>query len=181
MESVIKRRVVALIFALFAAPVLAMSAAAHTSVVSTSPLYKSTLDELPAEISIEFTDTLMVLGDEEVNTISVTGPSSAVVNVEKLSIAKNVLTATIADQDYGDGTYIVSYRVVSADGHSISGSYELYLNQPSTVVTSPMLITQMEHQSFLHIHQGHIIWAGVVFIAIALWAGYRRFAREQGE
>ncbi len=181
MESVTKRRVTTLIFALCTAPLFAMSAAAHTSVVTTSPLYKSTLDEFPTEISIEFTDTLMVLGDEEVNTISVSDPSSAVVKVEKLSIAKNLLTATIADQDYVDGTYIVSYRVVSADGHSISGSYELYLNQPSSALTTTMPVTQMEHQSFFHIHPAKIIKAGVVLIGIALGVGYRRFTREQGE
>lgn len=153
-------------------------AAAHTSVVKTVPEYKSTLTEMPQTISIEFTDVLMTLGEKKVNSIELTSPDGSPVAIESTSIDQRTLTVQLPEKSYRDGTYLVSYRVVSADGHSISGSYELYLNKPSQ--SSGKDVTQVEdHQGFFHVHQGHIIQAGVALIFIALWWGYRRFTREQ--
>lgn len=157
----------------------ATAASAHTSVVTTTPLYKSTLTEMPLQISIEFTDELMTIGDEKVNTISITAPDKGQVSITSISIEKNLMTANLPDLDYQDGTYLVSYRVVSADGHPVSGSYPLYLNAPSAPDSQP--VAQEDEHGFFHIHQTHIIQAGVVLILIALWWGYRRFNREVGE
>jgi len=161
----------ALVLAFFAAA----PALAHTSVVKTIPSYKSTLSEMPGRISIEFTDTLMTLGEKKVNSIEITDPSGAVIALVGTEIEKNLLSVSLPQRSYIDGTYLVSYRVVSADGHSISGSYELYLNTPSENVAAVE-----EHEGFFHIHQTHIIQGGVVLIFILLWWGYRRFNREQG-
>jgi methionine-rich copper-binding protein CopC len=165
------RPLLALIFLLIAP----QSALAHTSVIDTTPLYKSTLTSMPSEISIRFTDQLMTIGDNPVNKISVSAPDSQEVSIVKTTVAGNLLSVTLGDDSYIDGTYIVSYRVVSADGHVISGSYDLYLNKPGR--TSPVATDQptIEHSSFFHVHQTHIAWAGAILILIILWAIYRRF------
>ena len=155
------------------------AASAHTSVVTTTPLYKSTVTSMPLQISIEFTDELMTIGDEEVNTISITAPDKSEISLTSISLVKNLITANLPDVDYQDGTYLVFYRVVSADGHPVSGSYPLYLNAPSAPASQP--VTQEDDHGFFHIHQTHIIQAGVVLILIVLWWGYRRFNREVGE
>jgi hypothetical protein len=151
----------------------------HTSVVTTTPLYKTTLSEMPTPVSMTFTDNLMEIGERKVNTISITAPDSSEVKISSTSIEKSVITAELPSATYEDGTYLVSYRVVSADGHPVSGSYELYLNAPSAPIKNSSPVEQ-EH-GFLHIHQTHIIQAGVVLILIVLWWGYRRFNREAGE
>lgn len=154
------------------------SASAHTSVVSTTPLYKTTLSEMPAELSITFTDDLMEIGKREVNTISLTAPDDSAVKIDAITIKKSTIIATLGKADYIDGTYRVAYRVVSADGHPVSGSYELYLNTPTS--QSATRSEPSEHAGgFLHIHQTHIIQAGTVAIVILLWWGYRRFNREE--
>jgi methionine-rich copper-binding protein CopC len=162
-----------------AAIILACSAStpalAHTSVVKTIPSYKSMLSEMPETISIEFTDILMTLGEKKVNSIEVTDPSGAVIPLIGTEIDKSVLSISLPQRSYLDGTYLVSYRVVSADGHSISGSYELYLNTPSENVA-----VVEEHEGFFHIHQTHIIQGCIALIFILLWWAYRRFNREQG-
>lgn len=150
-------------------------ASAHTSVVKTTPSYKSTLREMPESISIEFTDVLMTLGEKKVNSIEVTDPKGTKVPTIETVVDQRILTVLLPVRSYVDGTYLISYRVVSADGHSISGSYELYLNTPSESA-API----EEHQSFLHIHQTHLIQAGLALIFIFLWWTYRRFNREQG-
>jgi len=150
-------------------------ASAHTSVVKTTPSYKSTLEQMPESISIEFTDVLMTLGEKKVNSIEVRDPEGSIVPVGQSTVDQRTLTVQLPARSYSDGTYLISYRVVSADGHSISGSYELYLNTPSEDV-SPIEV----HESFFHIHQGHILQGGVALILILLWWAYRRFNREQG-
>ncbi|MFM1952755.1 MAG: hypothetical protein RJA33_1549 [Actinomycetota bacterium] len=166
----------ALLISLYAG---AMPAFAHTSVVTTTPLYKSTLTEMPSQISIEFSDELMKIGDKEVNTISVEAPDKSDLLISAIAIDKNLITATLPKGEYQDGTYLVSYRVVSADGHPVSGSYSLFLNAPSASAAEP--VAEEQHQGFFHIHQTHFIQGGVVLILIALWWGYRRFNREVGE
>lgn len=153
-------------------------AAAHTSVVKTIPQYQSTLSTMVDEISIEFTDELLTLGEEKVNTIEVSGPNRAPVKIAQLVIEGREIRALLEDQEYEDGTYLVEYRVVSADGHPVSGSYELYLNKPSTdpVPSTPLQSTQ--HESFIHIHKTHLIWAALALLPILAWGLYRRFKGE---
>jgi copper transport protein len=151
----------------------------HTSVVSTTPIYTSTLAQMPTQVSITFTDDLMEIGEKKVNTISITAPDNSEVKIAAITIEKNVIIAELPQDKFNDGTYVVTYRVVSADGHPVSGSYELYLNAPSAPVKSATAVED-EH-GFLHVHQTHLIQAGVVLILIVLWWGYRRFNREAGE
>ena len=153
-------------------------AAAHTSVVKTIPKYQSTLTEMVAEISIEFTDELLTLGEEKVNTIEVTGPNRAPVKIAEQIIEGREIKALLGEQEFEDGTYLVEYRVVSADGHPVSGSYELYLNKPSTDQTPSPALQYKEHESFIHVHKTHLIWAALALIPILAWGLYRRFKGE---
>jgi hypothetical protein len=133
-------------------------------------------------ISIEFTDQLMTLGSKKVNSLELQAPDGSKVSLENMSVDKNLLSASVPVGVYLDGTYIVSYRVVSADGHGISGSYELYLNQPSIGVAPPSGGEEgEEHDEFFHFHQSHFIWAGAVAICLLLWIIYRRFDKERDE
>jgi methionine-rich copper-binding protein CopC len=152
-------------------------AQAHTSVVATIPEYKSTLAEMPATISIQFTDELMVLGKSKVNSIVISDPSNQIIPGLKISVNGSTLLTQIPSADYLEGTYIVSYRVVSADGHPVSGSYELYLDHPSD--SKNITAIHAEEHSFFHLHRTHFYQAGAVLIVIILWWGYRRFTREQ--
>jgi methionine-rich copper-binding protein CopC len=168
------------ILALALPSLFSQSAHAHTSVVKTDPTYKTSMIEMVDHITIEFTDNLMILGDKDVNTIALTAPDGTDVAISSLSVIQNSITAQLPKADYADGTYLVNYRVVSADGHPVSGSYELYLNTPGTSATTTS-VEHEEHDGFFHVHQTHIIWAGIALIFIVLWVGYRRFNREQGE
>lgn len=158
---------------------IAPAAFAHTSVVTTVPTYKSTLTTMVDEIEISFTDELMVLGDRAVNAISVIAPDGEAVAIQKTVIDGNSIKVLLPTRKYIDGTYTVEYRVVSADGHPVSGMYELYLNHPGR--SKGVIAPTVEEDGFIHIHQTHIIWAVGALILIVLWIGYRRFIREQEE
>ena len=124
----------------------------------------------------------MQIGEKKVNSISLTEPNGNLLNLTTEISEASTLVATLPQREFIDGTYLVSYRVVSEDGHPVSGSYELYLNHPSEMATttSPPA-SHEEHESFFHIHQIHLIEAGVGGILLILWWGYRRFNAEQSE
>ncbi len=154
-----------------------VSASAHTSITNTTPIYKSTIAEMPPELSIEFSGPLMVIGDKVINSIEITQPDGSELPIGRTNVQLNKLSVAIPQGEYLDGTYLISYRVVAEDGHSVSGSYELYLNRPSSTSASPS--EHPGHQSFLHLHKNHLIQAGGVGIVILLWWGYRRFRPEE--
>lgn len=156
-------------------------AEAHTTVVKTIPQYQSTFTEMVAEISIEFTDELLTLGEEKVNTIELTGPNDAQINILQLIIEGRKIRALLGEQEYQDGTYRVDYRVVSADGHPVSGSYELYLNTPSVSVEPIAALQSNEHESFIHLHKTHLIWGALAFLPILAWILYRRIKAPNQE
>jgi len=151
-------------------------ASAHTTVVTTTPIYKSTLTEMPTQISIEFSDELITLKDKKVNSINIEGPDESAVKISKIDIDKNLITASLPKYDYPDGTYRVSYRVVSADGHVVSGSYEIYVNAPTTISNTED--SQDAHHGFFHIHKTHIIWSGIALIVILIWFLYHRHEQD---
>lgn len=152
-------------------------ASAHTSVTRTTPEYKSTLTEMPEVISIEFTDDLMVLGNKKINTIEIKDPENKILSNLTLSAQGKMLSAEIPAGNYRDGTYLITYRVVSADGHPISGSYEIYLNHPAGSASR----TPEESHSFWHLHSTHFYQAGTILILLILWWGYRRFGGEEDQ
>jgi methionine-rich copper-binding protein CopC len=175
MASAMKK---ALALALVISALTAPNAYGHTSVVRTSPTYKSIVKKMPAEISIEFAEELMQLEGKNVNSVAITAPDRSEVPISKTFAVRNVLTALLPEADYLDGTYLIAYRIVSADGHSISGSYEIYLNQPSSNISSE----PTEHaSSFFHIHSIHLVEAGIALLLILLWWAYRRILREDSE
>lgn len=90
------------------------AATAHTNSVETNPEQGATLDTLPAQATITFSEE----------------PKHVDVVLAKPGGKTDVLTPRVADStvtvdlpgDGARGTYRLSYRVVSADGHPVSGS-----------------------------------------------------------
>lgn len=89
-------------------------AAAHARLVRAVPGDGSTLETAPSRVSLVF--------DEEMrppSTIVVTGPAGVEVQRGPVAVADN--TATVAVRLTAPGTYRIAFRVVSADGHPVTG------------------------------------------------------------
>lgn len=104
----------------------APGAQAHSALVSSTPGDGSSFSEIPEEIVLEFNEDIEPIGNE----VAVTGPSGAEVAVGELVVDGPVVTQPI-DVD-GAGDYTVTWRVVSADGHPISGEFTYELRVPTT-------------------------------------------------
>ena len=118
------------------------AAQAHADFVSSNPSDGSVVQSFPSEISLTFSEELLTLDDESVNTISLFGPDEIEISLSPAEVTGANLVTTVA----GDaaalpaGKYRVSYRVVSADGHPVKGeiSFEVApLEEITTTQATP--------------------------------------------
>ena len=156
---------------------------AHTSLLKSSPAHNSKILYLPNEIELSFTDQLIKLTLENPNTLSIRDPKRNLVPLGELQTSSNVLIAPITDGSYLPGIYKVYHRVISNDGHPVSGyiSFEttaltvidngvMAVKQISDATRSPLelLIDQIRH------HFEHIVYGVIALLIIGFWAIYRK-------
>ncbi len=113
------------------------NANAHAGVVGTSPSQDQVLNEMPKEISITFSEELLTISNQEVNTLSLTAFDGPPVELSNVTVAGNTLSASIPSGEYTPGVYEVVYRIVSADGHKVSDSFTFSLNAP-VLISEPV-------------------------------------------
>jgi methionine-rich copper-binding protein CopC len=150
-------------------------AQAHSSVVKTVPEYQSLLQELPSEVSIQFSEEPLSLKGKAINSITVVNPDGLVISKKRTEIDGEKLIVKVDNVDAVAGTYSVKYRMASADGHVISGSYRFDLKKPSKAVTTKEVEeSQWWGSHFLHLHKEHILQAIAVLLVGAAWFVVRR-------
>jgi methionine-rich copper-binding protein CopC len=150
------------------------AAQAHSSVVKTIPQYQSLLQELPSEVSIQFSEEPLSLKGKAINSITVVNPDGMVIS-KKTQIEGEQLVVQINKADAVVGTYTVKYRMASADGHVISGSYNFDYKESSKVASGNVAQeSQWWGSHFLHLHKEHILQAVAVLVLAAGWFVLRR-------
>lgn len=117
---------------------ISQPANAHDELVSQSPAQGETVSAGVIDIRLEFSDPPLALEDGSGNEIFVTGPNGAIKYAGCLPIEGNfgVLTADL-DQV---GTHTVAWRVVSSDGHPISGKFTFDIENSSGYVSDAEFI-----------------------------------------
>jgi methionine-rich copper-binding protein CopC len=120
-----------LVFALAMVPA---NAFAHAGVVATSPTQDQVLTSMPSTVSITFSEELLTIANQEVNTLSLTAFDGPPIELSEVTISGSILSASIPSGEYAPGIYEVVYRIVSADGHKVSDSFTFSLNVPAPVV-----------------------------------------------
>ena len=111
---------------------------AHDELVSQSPAQGETVQAGVVDIRLEFSDAPLALEDGTGNEIFVTGPNGAIKYAGCLPTDGNfgVLQADL-DQV---GTHTVAWRVVSADGHPISGEFTFEIENSTGYVSDPEFV-----------------------------------------
>lgn len=100
------------------ATLTASPAAAHTGLVDSSPADGSQLSAQPKDLSFTFDQALQPVPGWD--AVVVTGPDGSLWPVHTVQITGNTLTATCGHLGPA-GTYAISYRVISGDGHPVAG------------------------------------------------------------
>lgn len=132
-------------------------ASAHAALVGTDPEDGATLATAPTSITFTFNENVSRRAQ-----VAVAAPDGTQLKVTDVSAVDQSVTATIPDADQR-GTYSASYRVVSADGHPVTGtiSYDVTAGRAVTQVEVP------EQENFIHRHGSHVIW-GVLAAIVAI-------------
>lgn len=95
----------------------------HSALVSSNPKANATLTIAPSAISLNFNEDILELKGKQISTVSLATFAGKVIALKKLQITANRLTARVLSPALKSGNYQISYRVVSADGHVITGGY----------------------------------------------------------
>jgi copper transport protein len=109
----------------------ALPASAHATLVSTDPADGARLDSVPGEVTLEFSEGVS-LGAGYARVLDADGER---VDTGAAAVQGSVLTIPLRD-GLGDDGYLVTYRVVSADSHPISGAYSFVVGDGELVPTA---------------------------------------------
>ncbi len=114
------------------ATLTAPAAAAHATRVSTDPVADAALSTAPQRVSATFNEQLQTT----FAAMTVIGPDGNVWSSGEPTVQGAVVS--IALRALGPtGTYTVNYRVTSADGHAVSGSWSFRLTAPGSGTPGP--------------------------------------------
>jgi copper resistance protein C len=110
----------------------APGASAHNSLISTDPADGSTVATAPEQITLVFNEPGQALGSE----IVVTAPDGTVVSDGAVQLVDASVTQALTG-DLPAGAYSVTWRVTSADGHPIDGTFTFTAEAATTVGADP--------------------------------------------
>ena len=158
----------------------AAPASAHAALSSTSPIAGAVLPAAPAEVVLTFTEPVRAVPDK----IRVIGPDGSRVDRGEPRFDGTVVTISV-DPDGPRGTYLVSYRVVSADSHPVVGGYAYSVGEPSAAPggatdgnqrVDPVVSTAVSVMKFLG-YAGLVLIIGPALVLSLLWP--QRLSRRE--
>ena len=149
------------------------AAPAHSELVSSNPSASANIVQLPEQIELEFNEELLNLGSG--NSISIMTPSGEDVGMGDASTegAKiNRLLNTTSET----GQFQVTYRVASADGHVLNGSFTFNLSEAVVPITQNESAVDAESGSNLLVNSviGIIGFGALLLIELARRSRKRR-------
>ncbi len=146
---------------------LASPASAHAELVASTPANGARLDQAPARVQMRFTETVNLIP----GGIRLVDDTGAGVRTPEPAVAGHTVTWSMP-ADLAEGSYVVSWRVVSSDGHPVAGAFSFGIGTPARAVagnapTVPFPVVAARLAGYL----GFALFAGVV--TFVLWCSPR--------
>ncbi|MGP4007994.1 copper resistance CopC/CopD family protein [Streptomyces sp. 4N124] len=136
MTQTIAPRVRTLVLLLLAATGLLLAgagqASAHAALSGSDPQQGAVVDKAPAQVSLTFTEQVSTSDD----SLRVLDPKGKRVDSGAPSNVTGTTYSVKLHSGLPDGTYTVSYQVVSADSHPVAGAYTFSIGAPSATSVS---------------------------------------------
>jgi copper transport protein len=159
------------VLGLFALP--ASPAAAHAALVRTSPVQGTVVPEAPKEIVVTFSEAVQPVKDK----IKVIGPDGKQYQQGTPTVSGSALHIPVRT-GVPRGTFVVGYRVISADGHPVGAAFTYSVGAPSTnnadataegsSRTSAVVAWAVSIADFLGF-AGLVLAVGPALVLLALW------------
>ncbi|MEU8001470.1 copper resistance protein CopC [Catellatospora sp. NPDC049111] len=146
-------------------------AQAHAALLRTNPPIGSVVAQAPSQITLTFSESITAVPGK----IRIVGPDGERADRSTPTVAGTTLSITLRD-DPKQGTYLVSYRVISADSHPIPGGFTFSIGIPSAApaategdddvnATVSTLLTVVKVVGYL----GLVLLVGPVLVLSMLW------------
>lgn len=136
MTQTIAPRVRLLVLLLLAATGLLLAgagpASAHAALTGSDPQQGVVVDKAPAQVSLTFSEKVAMSDD----SLRVLDPKGKRVDTAKPSNISGTTYAVQLHSGLPDGTYTVTYQVVSEDSHPVAGAYTFSVGAPSKTTVS---------------------------------------------
>ncbi|TJV91134.1 MAG: copper resistance protein CopC, partial [Mesorhizobium sp.] len=137
---------------LFAAIAAPSQAFAHAALVTTEPTDGTVLEQSPAQLSLTFSEPVSPL------VLTLVRPDGTAIPLTSFRL--NGQTVEIDNpQALGSGTHVLSWRVISADGHPVGGSVLFSIGAPSAAPAVSEAVDRGLRSA---------IWIGKVFLYVGL-------------
>ena len=150
---------------------LAGPAFAHNVLVGSDPKDGTSMATGPSTVSLTF-DLPIQLGDFDV--ITVTGPNSTRWEAGKATVDSNVISAPVRPLGAA-GQYTIGYRILSADGHPVSGEVKFTLTKAGN--GTPATPTAADQQASGGAGDSLPVWpwivGGVVLLGVGVFVALR--------
>lgn len=148
-------------------------AQAHSELVSSNPSASSYIQELPEQIELEFNEELLNLGSG--NSVSIMSPSGEDLGMGETTTDGARITRLL-NTTSELGAFEVKYRVVSADGHILNGTFTFNVTEAAVVTSENEKTVDSESGSNLLTNSVKAILgaAVVLFIGLAIRSRKRR-------
>ncbi|MTK00859.1 copper resistance protein CopC [Micromonospora sp. CP22] len=156
--------------ALCAALGSASPAAAHAVVVATTPQHDEVLGYAPREVLVTFSETIAVVPGR----VQVLAPDGKRINVGEPEVRGRTMRIALRASDRPLGTYLVSYRVISADSHPVAGSFTFAAGAPSATPPLPAEADATAAATLLPVakylgYLGLLLAVGPTLLTATLW------------
>ena len=112
-------------------------ALAHTTLELSTPSNNQSIEFMPTELSATFDEDLIEIEGEVVNTLELQSSDGTNYLLSASTIAGPVVSAKVEDGEYPAGSYLLKYRVVSADGHPVTGEISFSTQSATTIGSTP--------------------------------------------
>ncbi|HEX5918046.1 MAG TPA: copper resistance protein CopC [Nocardioides sp.] len=162
----------------------AAPASAHAELIETDPAEGAVVETAPDTVTLTFNEPVR-LTSQEIAVYDATGEQVAATSGAN---GTEVTVGLSGAADLADGTYFVSWNVLSGDGHPISGALTFSVGAPSASVTtapgpqrSSAVVTVVRDVLTVITYVGLLLAAGLaLFLALVLprtWTGTQTRAR----
>jgi LPXTG-motif cell wall-anchored protein len=161
--------------AFFCAVLLALPASAHSVLLSTVPATAGQVGSAPAEVVMNFNEE----PQGRFSTIHITGPDGQRRDSGPVRVVNDAVTETLGGSRPA-GRYVVDWRVISADGHPVSGEFSFTASSAGSALAARQVVKVKKSSDSTGIVIA--VTAGVVvLLAIGLFVYLRRRKSAQTE
>lgn len=157
---------------IFFVSIINPSAHAHTALKLSTPSNNQSIEFMPTELSATFDEDLIEIEGEVVNTLELQSADGTNYELSPTTIAGPVVSAKVGDGEYPAGIYLLKFRVVSADGHPVTGEISFSTQSatsigvmPSEPVTTSYIPEPVESSSnvLLYLLGGLVLMVSILF------------------